>query len=197
MVAEAKLAVQLGYTSQAEGRPWRDVFDQIEPWRRRTASVLIDLIQQLVGQRGRRAFPARAGAVSQRGYRRDAHLAATAGNKQIRAQTRLPIAMHFGSPPIMTALEEDVCDGFVVGGGAARLMHEVVLSAAANKPFWLQLVGTGLTTAWTVQVGAVATHAQWPAVTCMHIWQDDLITEPIQIAGATPGCRTDPAWGSP
>jgi hypothetical protein len=61
-------------------------------------------------------------------------------------------------------------------------MRSTTLAAAANKPFWLQLVGTGLTTAWTVQVGAVATHAQWPAVTCMHIWQDDLIVEPLQIS---------------
>src|SRR5205823_14245621 len=50
-----------------------------------------------------------------------------AGNKQIRAQTTLPIAMHFGSPPIMTAIHEDVCDGFVIGGGAAALMQQTTL----------------------------------------------------------------------
>ncbi|HEX2325810.1 MAG TPA: enolase C-terminal domain-like protein, partial [Chloroflexota bacterium] len=118
-----------------------------------------------------------------------------AGNKQIRAQTRLPIAMHFGSPPIMTALQEDVCDGFVIGGGASALMRQTALAAGANKPFWLQLVGTGLTTAWTLQVGAVATHAQWPAVTCMHIWGDDLIREPLRIAGGYATVPTGPGLG--
>jgi hypothetical protein len=56
-------------------------------------------------------------------------------------------------------------------------------------------VGTGLTTAWTMQVGAVATHAQWPAVTCMHIWQDDLIEEPIAIAGGYATVPTGPGLG--
>src|SRR6185436_4184492 len=70
------------------------------------------------------------------------------------------------------------------------LMRQTTISATANKPFWLQLVGTGLTTAWTLQVGAVATHAQWPAVTCMHIWQDDLVVRPIEVAG---GFATVPA----
>jgi hypothetical protein len=117
------------------------------------------------------------------------------GNKQIREQTKLPIAMHFGSPPIMTAIQEDVCDGFVIGGGASALMRQTTLAAAANKPFWLQLVGTGLTTAWTMQVGAVATHAQWPAVTCMHIWQDDLIVDPLRIAGGYAQVPDGPGLG--
>jgi hypothetical protein len=117
------------------------------------------------------------------------------GNKQIREQTKLPIAMHFGSPPIMTALGEDVCDGFVIGGGASALVRQTTISAAANKPFWLQLVGTGLTTAWTLHAGAVATHAQWPAVTCLHIWQDDLITEPLQISGGYAAVPDGPGLG--
>jgi hypothetical protein len=74
-------------------------------------------------------------------------------------------------------------------------MRQTTLAAGANKPFWLQLVGTGLTTAWTLQLGAVATHAQWPAVTCMHIWQDDLIAEPIQVSGGYATVPTRPGLG--
>jgi hypothetical protein len=81
----------------------------------------------------------------------------------------------------MTALQEDVCDGFVIGGGARGTVRQATIAAEANKPFWLQLVGTGLTTAWMLQLGAVLTHAQWPAVTCMHIWSDDLLAEPLQV----------------
>lgn len=194
-VAEAQLAVQLGYTSlKLKGRPWRDVFAQVEALATAVPpSVMIDL-----DFNGSLANAATA-VLFLRQLEHYPNVAIVespipqgdvAGNRQIRAQTTLPIAMHFGSPPIMTALQEDVCDGFVIGGGAATLARQTTLSAGANKPFWLQLVGTGLTTAWTLQVGAVATHAQWPAVTCMHIWQDDLITEPIEIAG---GYATVPA----
>ncbi|MGI8422549.1 MAG: mandelate racemase/muconate lactonizing enzyme family protein [Chloroflexota bacterium] len=184
---EAKLAVSLGYTSlKLKGRPWRDVFEQIEAVSEVVPkSVLIDLDFN----------SALANAATAVLFLRDLEKyqnvaivespipqGDVAGNKRIREQTTLAIAMHFGSPPIMTALQEEVCDGFVIGGGAAALMRQTTISATANKPFWLQLVGTGLTTAWTAQVGAVATHAQWPAVTCMHIWQDDLITQPLEIA---------------
>lgn len=194
-VAEARLAVELGYTSlKLKGRPWRDVFAQIEAVSAVVPpSVLIDL------DFNSSLANAATAVLFLRQLERYENVAIVetpipqgdvAGNKQIRAQTKLPIAMHFGQPPIMTALQEDVCDGFVIGGGASRLMQQTTLAATANKPFWLQLVGTGLTTAWTAHVGAVATHAQWPAITCMHIWQDDLIVEPLQISG---GFATVPA----
>jgi len=199
-VAEARLAVAAGYTSlKLKGRPWRDVLGQVAAVAEAVPpSVLIDLdfnsslanaATAVLFLRELEKFP-NVAIVETPIPQGD-----VAGNKQIRAQTRLPLAMHFGSPPIMTALQEDVCDGFVIGGGATSLMRETTLSRAANKPFWLQLVGTGLTTAWTLHVGAVATHAQWPAVTCMHIWQDDLIEEPIEIAGGYATVPTGPGLG--
>jgi galactonate dehydratase len=185
----------LGYTSlKLKGRPWRDVLAQVEALSDvlpRGALIDLDFNSSLAN--------AATAVLYLRELERYPNVAIietpipqgdVAGNKQIRAQTKLPIAMHFGNPPIMTALHEDVCDGFVIGGGASALMRQTTLAAAANKPFWLQLVGTGLTTAWTMQVGSVAAHAQWPAVTCMHIWQDDLIVEPLRISG---GYATVPA----
>jgi L-alanine-DL-glutamate epimerase-like enolase superfamily enzyme len=185
--AEAKLAVGLGYTSlKLKGRPWRDVFEQVEAVSDVVPqSVLIDI------DFNSSLANAATAVLYLRELEKYKNVAIVetpipqgdvAGNKRIREQTTLPIAMHFGQPPIMTALQEEVCDGFVIGGGASALMRQTTISATANKPFWLQLVGTGLTTAWTAQVGAVATHAQWPAVTCMHIWSDDLITQPLEIA---------------
>lgn len=199
-VAEARLALKLGYTSlKLKGRPWRDVLGQIEAVSAvvpPTVAIDLDFNSSLAN--------AAAAVLFLRELERYPNVVIVetpipqgdvAGNRQIRAQTRLPIAMHFGSPPIMTALQEDVCDGFVIGGGASALMRQTLLSATANKPFWLQLVGTGLTTAWTLQVGAVATHAQWPAVTCMHIWQDDLIVDPIQVAGGYATVPDGPGLG--
>ena len=118
-----------------------------------------------------------------------------AGNRQIRSQIRFPIAMHFGSPPIMTALADDVCDGFVIGGGVKSVLDQATIAAQANKPFWLQLVGTGLTTAWAMQLGAVCTHAQWPAVTCMHIYSDDLLAEPLQVVAGYVRVSQEPGLG--
>ena len=93
----------------------------------------------------------------------------------LRKKIRTPIAMHFGNPPFMDAARECVCDGFVVGGGAASVLHQGALSAEGNLPFWLQIVGTGLTTMFSVHLGAVLTHARWPAIPCINIWEHPLI----------------------
>jgi len=106
-----------------------------------------------------------------------------AGNAQIRNRIDRPVAMHFGSPPIMTTLQHDVADGFVVCAGARNIMQQSAISDAANKPFWLQLVGTGVTTTWAAHLGAVCPQAKWPAITCMNIWKKQLINEPIELRG--------------
>jgi len=104
-----------------------------------------------------------------------------AGNKFIRSQTRVAIAHHFGSPPIMTALKEDVCDGFVIGGGASGVMRQGLVSAAADKPFFLQLVGTGITATWALHFGAVLTHARWPSVNCHQLYTSHLVLPAISV----------------
>lgn len=103
------------------------------------------------------------------------------GSVAIRHHVSRPIAMHYGTPPIQTALRHDVCDGFVLSGGAHRLRQQAELAAQVNKPFWLQLVGTGLTTAWALHLGAVFANATWPAITCHEIYQDDLMQERIAV----------------
>jgi L-alanine-DL-glutamate epimerase-like enolase superfamily enzyme len=56
-----------------------------------------------------------------------------AGNRYLRSQTRLPIAMHYGSPPVMTALTEGVCDVFVIGGGASSVLRSAAVAETFNK----------------------------------------------------------------
>ncbi|MHB9032781.1 MAG: mandelate racemase/muconate lactonizing enzyme family protein [Anaerolineae bacterium] len=99
------------------------------------------------------------------------------GNAQLRRKVTRPIAMHYGQPPIQTAIDSEVCDGFVIGGGASSVRRQAELAAQFNKPFFLQLVGTGLTTALMLHWGATMTHATWPAITCNEIYVDDLITK--------------------
>ena len=106
-----------------------------------------------------------------------------AGNRHIRDRIDRPVAMHFGNPPIATCLKEDVADGFVVCAGASAIRSQAAIARAANKPFWLQLVGTGLTTTWAAHLGAVCTEAKWPAITCMNIWKEQLIKPGIELRG--------------
>jgi L-alanine-DL-glutamate epimerase-like enolase superfamily enzyme len=103
------------------------------------------------------------------------------GNLQLRKRLNRPLAMHFDRPPIMTALREDVMDGLIISGGASQLTEQGVLAKAANKPFWLQLVGTGITTTWAAHIGSVCKEARWPAITCMNIWESQLLKRPIEV----------------
>ncbi len=102
-------------------------------------------------------------------------------NATVRRRISRPIAMHFGNPSFQVAVRDEVCDGFVIGGDVATVKHHASAAAEVNKPFFLQMVGTGLTTALMLHLGATCTHAMWPAVTCMNIYTDDLITDPIVV----------------
>lgn len=104
------------------------------------------------------------------------------GYRQLRAQTRHPIAVHFEEQRFSEAMKREWCDGFVVSGGISRVVRQGVLAGQFNKPFWLQLVGPGLTTTLSAHLGAVLPHAQWPAVNCLNIYSDDLLAEPLQIS---------------
>jgi L-alanine-DL-glutamate epimerase-like enolase superfamily enzyme len=117
------------------------------------------------------------------------------GNRLLRQRIARPIAMHYGSPPIDVALRDEVCEGFVIGGGTARVREHGTLAAQMNKPFFLQLVGTGLTTAFMLHFGATLSHARWPAVTCHEIYVDDLLTERLDVRHGTMRVPEAPGLG--
>ncbi len=118
-----------------------------------------------------------------------------AGNRFLRSQTRVPIAMHYGNPPVMTALKEEVCDVFVVGGGASAVMQTGAVAAMANKPFWLQLVGTGVTAAFAMHLAAVLSHATWPSVNCHQLYVNPLIKPGIAVENGTAAIPERPGLG--
>lgn len=188
MAAEAKRAVELGYTAHKQkARPWWDVVEQV----RLTSAVIgpdfsldLDFNGHLVNAanavsllKALDSFP------NVQIYESPIPQSDVPGNKRIRSQTRCAIAMHYGQPPIMTAIAEQVCDGFVVSGGASAVRRQAAVAREANMPFWLQLVGTGLTTTFALHQGAVCSHAQWPAVTCVNMYRRQLITQPIVVKG--------------
>ncbi len=192
--AEASDAVKSGYTSfKNKPRPWWDIFEQVEAVAEvvpedfkldldpnsslRDADTAIPILKKLAVHPNVAIFesPIPQGDVE--------------GNKRIVENTECPIAMHFGSPPYTTCIQEDVCNGFVIGGGKSQVMREGYLSAAADMPFWLQIVGNGLTTTWAAHLGSVLTHATWPAITCINLYSEHLLTEPITVVD---GCHAVP-----
>ena len=103
------------------------------------------------------------------------------GNVRIRNEVETPIALHYGTPRPAVVIKRDVCDGFVVGGGASRLMDTGAVAATADLPFWLQLVGSDITAAWSLHCGAVLSHATWPAVNCHQLYDTRLLQAPIVV----------------
>lgn len=63
----------------------------------------------------------------------------------LRRTISKPIAGHFGSPAHATVVREGCFDGYVVGGGKEAILRHGALAADAGMPFWLQLIGAGLT----------------------------------------------------
>ena len=117
------------------------------------------------------------------------------GNRQIRAVVNRPIAMHFGSPPYITSVREGVCEGYVICAGKSEAIRQGILSAEAQLPFWLQLVGNGLTSTWAAHLGAVLTHATWPTISCMNLYSHQLLKKKIDVVGGYQKVPDGPGLG--
>jgi L-alanine-DL-glutamate epimerase-like enolase superfamily enzyme len=103
---------------------------------------------------------------------------------------------HFGLPDFATAVRSEMCDGFVVSGGVAGVLQQGALADAFHLPYFLQMIGTGLTTALCAHLAAVLPGARWPAVTCMHHYADDLLEGHLSSATAWCGSPTRRGWAS-
>ena len=103
--------------------------------------------------------------------------------------------MHYGNPRPLDALKQEVCDGFVVSGGAARVTQIGAVAAMADLPFWLQLVGSSITAAYSLHLGGVLSHATWPAVNCHQLFADHLLTAPIVVEDGTASVPDGPGLG--
>ena len=190
LAEEAREAYAQGYRfHKFKARPWFDVYEQVDAIAAATPAdfrVDIDWNDMLLSAayavpvlRELDAHPRTAlyeGPIPQRDVE---------GYRQLRAKVAKPLAIHFGLPPFPTAVHEEMCDGFVVFGGVAEVLRQGVLCAAFEKPFFLQQIGAGLTTAMLAHLGAVLTHARWPAITALNHYADDLLAEPLTIRG---GC---------
>jgi len=198
--AEAQEAVARGYTShKIKARPWWDIFAQVEAIRAATPSYYhIDLDWNQMLANASNAAPVltrldQYDIVSL--YESPIMQRDVEGLRQLRSKITHPIAMHFSVPPFPTAVRDEVCDGFVVGGGIVSVLDQGALCAAFDKPFFLQIVGTGITTALSLHLGAVLPMAQWPAVNCLNIYSDDLLATPLTIRGGYAHVPEGPGLG--
>jgi L-alanine-DL-glutamate epimerase-like enolase superfamily enzyme len=187
---EAQVAVELGYTCmKIKARPWFDVretmrqISDVTPdhfridadWNAflNNAGVAVPVLKELEA-----AFPKIKMWEDPIG-RGDA-----VGNRHLRTQINCPIAHHYIDEGIdaRTGIElGGVCDGWILNGGVSRTMREGHTCASLNMPFFLQLVGTGLTTTLSLHLSAALTHAQWPTITCHDLYEHNLLTERIPV----------------
>lgn len=180
---EARTAESLGFTSiKTKARPWFDIDQQLEA----VCAAVSPHFKIDVDFNGLLLGVDQAAPLIQKLESRHANLAIVEtpipqvdidSNAILRRKIATPISMHFGSPPAQTAVREGVCDGFVISGGATTVRSQGNFAQHHAMPFWLQLVGTGLTTIWAVHLGAVLENARWPYIPCINIWEHPLIDD--------------------
>lgn len=186
MVSECKEAHKKGYTSyKTKGRPWFDVWKQNEEVSKalpKSFKLAIDFNDTLLtAKRGIPILKDLAKLPQMHIYETPIFQTDVKGNQAIRKATPVPVAHHYGRPAPVIAVKQEICDGFVVGKGAKKVMQAGAVAAMADMPFWLQLVGSGVTAAFSMQFGAVLSHAKWPAVNCHQLYEHDLLAEPIVV----------------
>ena len=186
MAAECATAFEEGYRSyKTKGRPWYDIWEQVE----KSAKVVpeefkIDMDFNSTLLDAERAIPICKDLEKHPQidiYESPIPQNDVEGNKAIREATRVNIALHYGTPKPETVVREGVCDGFVVGGGASRVMAQGRFCEEAEMPFWLQLVGTGVTAAFSLHFGGVLRQALWPAVNCHQLYTHKILAEPFEV----------------
>jgi L-alanine-DL-glutamate epimerase-like enolase superfamily enzyme len=184
---QAKLAAANGYASQKiKARPWFDLDAQIDAISAATPEHFrIDADWNEFLRDAGTAAPVLSMLDAKPKvmlYETPIPHADLQGNRLLRTQCRKPIVHHWGAEPFPQQIRAEACDGFVVTWDhCGGIMKQGRLCAEFNRPFFLQIVGPGLTTAYAAHLGSVLTHARWPMITCLNTWADDLIREPLRI----------------
>ena len=181
--AEAEESVRRGHTSfKMKARPWFDIFAQVEAVSQVVPADYkfdIDFNGFLLNQARAEEVLAQLDECPNVGmYESPFRLHQDLdGARILRQRIRKPLIEHFTE----SVLHARCCDGFVIGGGPTEVRRRGVLAAEFNKPFWLQIVGSGITAAYALHVGAVLSHAQLPHITCHELWEHNLLSERLDV----------------
>jgi galactonate dehydratase len=186
MASECKTALEQGYRSyKTKGRPWFDIDQQLKMSSAvvpETFKIDMDFNDTLrTAERGLPILQRLAKYPQTDIFESPIPQSDIAGNQRIVAATDVHVAMHFGQPSPAQVVQSNCCDGFVVGGGATRISSAARFCEQVEIPFWLQLVGAGLTAAYSLHFGAVCRQARWPAVNCHQLFEHDLLSEPLVV----------------
>lgn len=186
MASECKEAYRQGYRAyKTKGRPWFDVWALIDTACKvvpKEFKITLDFNDTLLdAERGIPILKDLAKYPQIAIYETPIFQTDIKGNQAIRKAVKVPVAMHYATPPALVAIKEEICDGLIINGGAARIMERGHVSAMADMPFWLQMVGSGVTAAFSLHFGGVHSHATWPAVNCHQLFKETLLAEPIAV----------------
>ena len=183
-VEEALESVRRGYTSiKLKARPWWDIFAQVDALAQAVPQnyrFYIDFNGFLLKKDFAISVLKRLDACPNVAYYESPFWLRTdiEGAKYLQERAvENSIIDHFRE----SYLHCGAGDGFVVGGGATEVRRKGALCASFDKPFWLQMVGSGITTAYAVHIGAVQTHANLPAITAHELWEHDLLKERLEV----------------
>lgn len=186
MAAECREAYRQGYMSyKTKGRPWFDIFEQVEASVKEVPPEFkIDMDFNDTLRDADRGLPILKQLEQYPQvdiYESPIPQADVEGNKRLAEATCVKIAMHYGTPTPAVVVKSGCCDGFVAGGGATKLMSTGRFCSETELPLWLQLVGSGVTAAYSLHFGGVLQQAIWPAVNCHQLYEQSLLTEPIVV----------------
>lgn len=196
-VAEVQESVKRGYTSaKLKARPWRDIFAQVDAVGNAVpADYKLDIDFNGFLLTADNAIP-----VLQRLdkhpnvaiYESPFYLGTDIeGAARLQEAVEKRIVEHYNE----SCLHARCCGGFVVGGSVNSLLRTNALCASFGQPFWLQMVGTGITTAYCVHLGAVLSQAELPAITCHELWESDLLENRLEVVEGTIHVPDSPGLG--
>ncbi len=198
--AEVRESVRRGYRDvKLKGRPWRDIYAQIDAVSAAAPEdyrLSIDFNGFLVTNEKATEVLRRLDARPRvHCYESPFYLQNDLdGARRLREAVDNLVVEHFNEK----VLRADASDGFLVAAnyeGTMRTLHRNSQCATMDKPYWLQMVGTGITTAYMAHLGAVLSHARLPAVTCHELWEDDLLIERLDVTDGTLAVPDAPGLG--
>jgi galactonate dehydratase len=200
-VAECTEAISQGYVSfKTKARPWFDPYEQMTILERAVPpyfEVDLDFNEMLNDTaHGTRVLAELEKFHNVTIFESPIFQHDVPGNQHLRAHTSVPLALHTGRPPLEIALREEICDGFVVSGGATTITTEAKVIAAHDKIFWLQQVGSDITATWSLHMAAVLSHARWPAVNCHQLYEHRLLKTPIVVENGLAPVPEAPGLGA-
>ncbi len=203
-ISECQLAIENGYTCfKTKGRPWWDLIEQT----RQLCETLPNHFEVDMDFNGFGIDTAHCTRLLKE-LEQFHHLVMfespiphhdVAGYTFLRQHMHVPISMHtpnhFGEPSLETAIRQEMCDGFVVTGGASKVQRDAHVCQMFNKSFFLQIVGTKIAAAFALQFGAVLENARWPSVNCHQLFERDCIGTDLPVSNGLAKVPDGPGLG--